>query len=325
MHGTLNQSVIYKVPHFKLTSTKLVTWFRLEGYARRQQEHPKSLANLKDNKTKGKFSQKASKRMKSVIDNWISAVEFKIDRDGKTNSEIAKYLTFVTLTLSATQVHDDKEIRRHMLGDFLRKIKEKHGVRNYLYCSEAQENGNIHFHIVVDRYIHHQLIRSNWNQVQDNYGYLDRFEALHLHRNPNSTDIHSFRKVRSISNYLVKYFTKDQGRRPIEGHLWGCSEGLKDLEVFKDLVDSRCDQLLDALPKFIKDRAYHDDWFSVYNFGNFRDLKRVAIKLWKYISEFYCEQFSQLYGIPIRPTPPHTIWSQSRKTVGSVLYSNVTI
>ena len=267
MHESLSQHVIVKVPYYRVTTTKLITWFKLDGYTRKTDMSAASLLNLADNKVKGKISKKSSKKMKGVIDNWVSAIEFKMDRKKRREGTLGKYITFVTLTLPATQFHEDKYMRRHLLNDFIRKMKEQRGVRNYLHCSEAQGNGNIHFHIVVDRYIDHKKLREDWNGTLDNHGYIDKFEAKHGHRNPNSTDIHSFRKVRSIANYLVKYFTKDLNRRPIEGRLWGCSDLLREAECFNDLVDSRLEDMVAAMvdyKRFVQRVGYlrkKDVWF----------------------------------------------------------------
>lgn len=47
--------------------------------------------------------------------------------------------------------------------------------------------------------------------------------------NPNSTDVHSVLGVKDLAAYLATYMSKkEEGKRPVNGKLWGCSRNLSD-------------------------------------------------------------------------------------------------
>ncbi|GAH86291.1 unnamed protein product, partial [marine sediment metagenome] len=51
----------------------------------------------------------------------------------------------------------------------------------YVWRAEKQENGNIHFHFIVDNFIPWNELRNTWNRIQQNLGYISRFsEAQRL-------------------------------------------------------------------------------------------------------------------------------------------------
>jgi hypothetical protein len=150
-------------------------------------------------------------------------------------------LTFITLTLPSKQVHSDNEIKSKCLNQFLIELKKNYGVSRYIWKAEKQENNNIHFHIIADKYIKWKEIRECWNRIINKLGYVDRYESnmrefykngfrLSTHskdkrtenqqkkafqtlvdnnyRNPNSTDIHALYKVKNIQAYISKYLAK---------------------------------------------------------------------------------------------------------------------
>ena len=280
--------------NIKINSTSAVTYF----------EYGKDLMNTNcgrwyqgqkvDNKVKGKFSKKSKKRFSEVIKNWISVIDSNLELKENKNKTYSNYLRFVTLTLSAEQFHDDKFIRRYLLNDFLRTIKVKHKVKSYLYCSEAQQNGNIHFHIVIDKNIHYKQIRNIWNRIQAAHGYINKFEKKHGHRDPNSTDIHSFKKINSVAAYLIKYFTKDESRRLITGRLWGCSDNLRNLECFVTEIDFEFGEFLNQYVETVKPDIFKHDFFSFFRQIKWGEIKKINVNIYNRILQFYIKQTSLL-------------------------------
>lgn len=116
-------------------------------------------------------------------------------------------LNFITLTLSAPQMHSDEFIKKHMLMPFL-KWMARQGANSYVWKAEAQNNGNIHFHITTNHYLYWKSVRNKWNSLQDNFGYIKEFMKHHDHNDPNSTDIHAVRSDQDIGRYMGKYFGK---------------------------------------------------------------------------------------------------------------------
>ena len=197
-------------------------------------------------------------------------LEAKVKVKQKRNNHMSKYLTFCTLTLSGKQKHDDKYIKRNMFDLFIKNIKNNFHVVNYLWVCEPQKNGNIHFHILLDRFIGNKEIQLIWNRIQDKHKYLDEYKKKYSRDNPPSTKMESLKHVRNIAAYLTKYFTKENEGRLLSGRLWGCSDKLKELKPYTTPIDSEIEDLLVNLESDEKIRKYHSDHFSVYQSKSFK-------------------------------------------------------
>jgi hypothetical protein len=170
-------------------------------------------------------------------------------------------LNFITLTLSDIQRHSDQDIKRLLLEPFIKFLQRNHSMQSYFWKAEVQDNGNIHFHITTNIYIHHRKVRDAWNHFQKSCGYLNNFQNQFNNESPNSTDIHSVRSTKGIAKYIAGYINKkdihkknitkkihhehfyhDKERsniscigepvvkgykRKIEGMIWNCSRNLK--------------------------------------------------------------------------------------------------
>lgn len=134
---------------------------------------------------------------------------------------------FLTLTLPSEQNHTDNVIKRECLMPFLQTIKRKFKVVNYLWIAENQKNGNIHFHVIIDRYIPKAQVQYEWNNQLAPLGYIAAFTAKHGSQNPPTTHIESVRNNHKVTSYLTKYITKHESSY-IEGRLYGKSKGLED-------------------------------------------------------------------------------------------------
>lgn len=185
---------------------------RIDGDASRRTSTVKfqnNTANLAFNETGGQISKKAKKNIAAAIDWLIYAATPKKVIKSRDNSAFWFKINFLTLTLSAEQQHSDQIIKAKVLDPFLQELREKHGLKNYLWRAEAQANGNIHFHLITDIFIHLEQLRDLWNNMQNRLGYIDRFAEKHGHRNPNSTDVHSVKNISNVAAYLSKYCCKN--------------------------------------------------------------------------------------------------------------------
>lgn len=136
-------------------------------------------------------------------------------------------------------MHDDKYIVNHMLQPFLKWIKRK-GNELYVWRAETQANGNIHFHITTNRYLHWESIRNKWNDIQRNNGYIKAYMDKGGDNNPNSTDVKGVKDARRMAAYMVKYMSKKtEGRRAVTCKVWSCSS---KLEKHKITIDEHSEQ-----------------------------------------------------------------------------------
>ncbi len=213
-------------------------------------------AYLDNNDHEGLISFKAEKRIRNAIDWLLEITPKKKFYAPKYKKYYDFKINFITLTLASKQTHSDQEIKKKLLNQFLIECKSKWNVNNYLWRAESQRNGNIHFHICTDKFIPWLELRNNWNRIQNKLGYVDRFHVKHRHRSPNSTDVHSIKKIKNIGAYLGKYCTKNSDHRSISGKLWGLSTQLSRIKanvqmIFSGLADE-IEKIADTFPKHVK-------------------------------------------------------------------------
>lgn len=181
----------------------------LDGFTQ-SKRHKQNQVNLSENEHSGVVSAKGRKRLENALQWMIYYAKDKWVTDSETGKRFKFKINFITLTLSSKQSHSDKEVANVCLGYFLDVCRKQFNVSNYVWRAEAQDNGNIHFHIVTDVYIFHKEIRRIWNQAQERLGYISSYEKKWKNRNPNSIDVHSVKHVDRLSSYLSKYMAKER-------------------------------------------------------------------------------------------------------------------
>lgn len=193
-------------------------------------------------------------------------------------------LSFITLTLSKPQHHTDEFIKNKMLQPFIQWMIRQHNAREYVWKAETQANGNIHFHITTNVFIHWRAIRLKWNLLQSQYGYLNNLLLTDSLNDTNSTDVHAVKNDKSIAYYLSKYITKNiprcnfirytcntdtdkqapdgyvyttdkdglvwMYRRPVQGRSWSASESLPTKGITIEQGSEAFDQLIEWLKVF---------------------------------------------------------------------------
>lgn len=279
------------------------------GYrSERQIENERNLTRGDYN---GYMSPKTKAKVKKYLATWVDSVH--MIRNSPTvqkRLDRVPLLTFVTLTLPAKQEHPDNEIKRKLLTPYIATLQRKYGVEHYFWRAEAQANGNIHFHLIVDSFVEWRAVRDDWNRCVNKLGYVDRFEAVHGHRDPNSTDIHGLGNVRSVASYVIKYCCKEDGYRPIEGRIHGCSDGLRSLTPYEDyMVDNE-------LPKFVEN-AMNDDQstiiekedFTIIKCSTKKMLQKYSPKTYKKVVKHKINSVFQLYC----PEPPEIVTEYRQK------------
>lgn len=288
----------------------------------------KSLKNLKDNKTK-KFSSNAMRRMKNSIDNLVDA-----ETVGRFGINWKKYkkrinLIFVTLTLPVKQNHTDIELKK-MLNYFLTELSKKQGNIKYVWKGEKQKNGNIHFHLLINKKIHYSVICKLWNGVLNRHGYieeyrkkmqnmtlneyinyrkknekikhtqrhLDQYKKAYLRgkktgwTSPNTTDVHSLYFIKSATAYISKYITKSEEN--INGRYWGCSDELRNYQ-YTTIIRQDDIRKLQSYSNKIREEKY----YSVYYFSNEKILELLSFFLTYllYVQTLYCMINGMQYSV----------------------------
>jgi hypothetical protein len=262
----------------------------------RRGQPDKSKANLKSNKVKGFMSSTVARKARKMLSDWITAVTIKNEKRHIRNLPPGRLITFVTLTLPALQFHSDKEIKRRALVKFCQAICARFGVKNYYWRAEPQKNGNIHFHVIADKFIHWRSVRNLWNSCLEKLGYIDQFERKHGHRDPNSTDIHGLRKIKSIVKYITKYCTKNSTDIPLEGHVHGRSDTLSKCAPILLRNGSMLQAVLDLATHYKLSTMYDDDFFQVHRMNVLQVLKRFCSPLYSLVLRSLEDNYKVLYG-----------------------------
>lgn len=246
----------------------------------------------KNIKELGTLSNNQKKSCKKVCETMINTVIFS--RDKNVHYKSGQYIVFVTLTLPSKQVHSDKDIKR-LQTRYIENLQKTYGVKYYVWKAEAQKNGNIHFHLLIDKWLHWTIHRRLWNKQLDKLGYLDAYFNEHGNRNPNTTDVHSLKKdkkgkkLKNITTYIIKYMTKlEFGKRPVLGSLWGCSDAAKKLDYPKY---SEGYPLFDHVVAFINKghlkQVIKEDFFSYFSGRTFYYISNYYLHLWHDLKSFY--------------------------------------
>lgn len=236
------------IPYLKITPSYICGYYHYEGVKRKiWQKHVfkgKDLFSDQMNKESqlkvytGEITKGSKKRLKKCCELLFAISKKKRVKSPKTGKEFSFRIGLITLTLSASQGEfTDRDIKKRLLEPFLRHFRGK-GLKNYIWKSERQWNGNVHFHILTDAYIHYQEIRDYWNKLQSQLGFIEIFHSNHGHRNPNSTDVKSVIDESGMAKYMFKYMLKgedeekkkalqDQIDQSDIGKIWDCSLNLK--------------------------------------------------------------------------------------------------
>ena len=185
---------------------------------------------------KNQFSESARKRLTKKINILVQSSKKTRIFNNVTNKYVTHQLSFITLTVSS---RDNKTLDfcyTNLLKPFLRIMRSKHNLKTYIWKAEVQERGQIHYHITTPLFIHYQIIRDVWNNIQRKAGCLDDYNALTGHYDANSTDIHEVKHIKDLSSYLVKEFCKSiQNNFLDDGKKWDCSNNLNNINYFEIL------------------------------------------------------------------------------------------
>lgn len=230
----------------------------------------------------GTLTKGARKRLKASIELLIDISPKKWFTVPSTGKRFQFQITFLTLTLSASQQQiPDKTIVKSLLEPLLQTLRRKYKCKSYVWRAEKQKNGNLHFHITTNQYIPYDTIRDDWNRIQNKLGFVDQFAEKYGHTNPNSTDIHSVRGIRDLARYMVKYMSKNVP----EGQLvnckqWDCSQDLKIRENICLEIDSTVHSELCSIMEAKGVRTHLGERYSLIEMRGF-DIRDILPESWK--------------------------------------------
>lgn len=292
----------------KISSDRITVYQEYQEDFGRSSAQVETVRNLTRGKYNGFVSSQSARQIRKKLDSWFECIAINAAHyHGKHNPKHSK-ITFATLTLPADQVHDDREIKRKCLMPFIQQLSRVAEVDQWFWKAEPQENGNVHFHILMDRYVRKEVLDSLWFAAMDRLGYIDRYADKHGKEMPPMCNIKVCPDDTSLISYVMKYVSKapiripsfkvvdgqrvktsrhwirkkdDQHRyywaewRPIAGRVWGMSDKLRSIDQHSVYMSYRVEDLLVHLDWFPEVRRFDVDYATVY----FCDVKRVLAKV----------------------------------------------
>lgn len=261
----------YQINYLKFNSNQATAYSRpaIPFFSTKQKEAQEKNLKKESYKARG-LSSASSRKIKSKVQAlyFLKKIDYvsylKKNKKTRDNQEYKKVI-FVTLTLPAKQKHDDNYIKKHYLNQFLIELQQKTAVDLYLWRAEKQKNGNIHFHLIINKNVHWAFIRRLWNRIlgkgENSYisdystnqkaffsnGFKLRNDGRSEQKqreaykrgintgftDPNSTDIKEIKNEKAINNYISKYMSKneksDENDFNVTGKIWGCSRELSSI------------------------------------------------------------------------------------------------
>ena len=249
-----------------------------------------------EHKHEGNVSQKASRKITKAITYLVECSKVKSFASDKYKKVFPFRIAFITLTLPSKQIHTDKEIMKSIFHQFLVQAKVKWKVSRYVWRSERQKNGNIHFHILVDRFVPWSELRDTWNNCTEKLGYISAYrnEMRRFHNggfkcrqellqnwsykkqliayhsgvandwsSPNSTDVHAVKQIQNIKAYVCKYMLKSSQSDADIARLWGCSYELSRAKGAVMALDSYVSTAIERIRFLFHPKEFSKEHFSV--------------------------------------------------------------
>lgn len=176
----------------------------------------------------------SKKRLKKTIDLMLQASSSTTIKNPVTGITQKFNVNFITLTVSDnTKNYTAKQCYDLCLKPFLQWLQKTMHVSMYIWKSELQKRGQIHYHIITNQFIHYLHIRNKWNYLQRKARMLDGYFKSNKHYNANSTDVHAVYNMGDNLAYLLKYMSKtDSVEVEKRGKVWDCSKNLKGQKFF---------------------------------------------------------------------------------------------
>lgn len=212
-------------------------WLEYVGKPGNKVHENPTIRKMPEAKPKGIMTQGATKRIRKYLDLWFNAIHAYGQKYNSTIFKHKHFLTFVTLTLPAEQQHTDEFIKRYIFWPWLEIIKRYYGVQEYVWRAEKQINGNIHFHILIDKFIKHDLVRFHWNYHLSKYSYISAY-----------SDMRS--KLAPLELVLLKYFKPELAPAQCKGRI---DTAYKNF-IEKTCPDSAFIPVLDKFKNYLKTR-----------------------------------------------------------------------
>ena len=122
------------------------------------------------------------------------------------------YASFITLTYGLHYPED--HLSKKHLEAFIKRIKRKYPIFQFIWVAEKQKRGAIHFHLLTPQYIDKEIINKAWN------GIVQKWQRSQIENGCKQQEVYpNVGKVFEAGKYMTKYMQKSGAN--IGGNMYG--------------------------------------------------------------------------------------------------------
>lgn len=195
--------------------------------------------NLKSNEHNGVLSKKAMCKLRNAVNWLVSSAAYKRVYSKADKKSFWFKVNFVTLTVppQSNGIVSEKLFKK-ALHAWIVYARKYFYLKNYVWKIETHKDGRLHVHLSTDTFLHYKQLQQSWNRTLFNYGLLENHFKQFGNYEPNSTDVHSVRKVNDVAAYLCEYMAKKSALpEGYRGRIWSCNYELSHSNSCKMQVD----------------------------------------------------------------------------------------
>jgi hypothetical protein len=294
----------YSIDRFTFYEDSIICHNEPLNYSRQAPSQYTKTALKDSEKYKGYLSDNAKRKIHQRITSWATAINVYNSIQYSKYQRKEHKPVFLTLTLSGKTELNHKEIKRKLLQQFLKRLIYEGIVTENFWKAELQNNGNIHFHIVIDKWIDKKKAQAIWNDIQGKNGLIKEFKKKYGHDNPPSTHVKGIDDLNKGVNYVMKYVSKIEDNGIIEGSVYRFSKGLTELKPFS-ISDSQVSMkgFNDWLKRYAK-LDYSGDYFTKFTIPDKKIIDTIPPQILESYRDYYLDIYSGLYLNSSRPAPP---------------------
>ncbi|HMG38017.1 MAG TPA: hypothetical protein VK566_02440 [Nitrososphaeraceae archaeon] len=122
-------------------------------------------------------------------------------------------MNFITLTIPYPQMHSDQMIMKECFNPMLKYLTQNAKMNSYVWKAEAQSNGDLHFHITTNVFIHYAKVRKKWNSYLAKLGYIERYFNQHGDDDPPSAEVKAVKNDNRLASYIAGELTKKDNNK----------------------------------------------------------------------------------------------------------------
>lgn len=282
-------------PVIQISETSIIQYYESTHQLPRTQKQIETEKNLRDIKYLGYMSRKTRSKCSKMLATWINSVRFYNSDFKRKKEEREHYISFFTATLPQQQKHTDNEIKRLALNRLLVTLKHKNEIKHYFWRAESQENGNIHFHILFDKFIDKDELNNIWNDCLEDIGYNTYGFGEKKDKRAPTTKIHKIEKLNNVEAYICKYCCKSEGYRGIDGRVWGCSDSLRELKSCTIFLEHDINERLEQMAENKEIECFEGDCFKIYKTNGVSFLRKNFYKMFEIYRNHLYKCYEMLY------------------------------